>query len=114
MNKKAYLKTITESAILQNCLYYLKTKGYTVWRNNTGASKYQNKDGSYRTVKFGIKGQPDILGYTDKGQFVFWECKRYGKKPTVDQQCFINDALQCGAIGGWGTDEDCFAYFDRL
>lgn len=112
MNKKEYLKQIPEKSILEICLYFLKTKGYTVWRNNTGASKYQNKDGSYRTVRFGIKGQPDIIGYTDKGQFIFWECKRHGKKPTKDQLHFIKDALENGALGGWGTDVDCFSYFN--
>lgn len=111
MNKADYLKQIPESAILNNCLYYLRQKGYTVWRNNNGASKYKNKDGSYRTVRFGVKGQPDIAGFNHNGKFIFWECKRHGKKPTREQLEFINNALESGAIGGWGTDEDCFNYF---
>lgn len=111
MNKADYLKLIPESTIVNNCLYYLRQKGYIVWRNNTGGSKYQNKDGSWRTVKFGVKGHSDIFGISDTGKFVFWEAKRYGQKPTKDQLEFINNALESGAIGGWGTDEDCFNYF---
>ncbi len=100
-----YKRSVPESTHLQICLYMLKLNGITAWRCNTGGAKYKNKDGSYRTVRYGVKGLPDIMGYTSKGQSFFWEVKKYGGKPTREQLNFLENALENNCLGGWGTSD---------
>lgn len=107
---KEYKKSIPERDIQTNCLYILKLNGITAWRANTGAAKYANKDGSFRTVRFGVKGMSDIMGYTPSGHAFFWEVKRYGGKASIYQRAFIDKALSNNCYAGIGTDDDLEAY----
>lgn len=68
--------------------------GCTLWRNNTG--KLQNKDG--RWVTYGLcVGSPDLIGIY-KGKFVGIEIKQPNKKPTKEQQQFIDFVNKSGGI----------------
>mgnify|MGYP002860351187 CR=1 FL=1 len=64
-------KGMKESAVLDQCLVYLKAKGLYVWRNNTGAVRVGR-----RFIRFGYVGSSDILGITKDGRFLAVECKR--------------------------------------
>ena len=96
----------TEKQQQQMCLDLLTIKGYVVWRSNTGAGKYQNKDGSWRTVRYGVKGMPDICGYTPTGQAFFWEVKKVKGRLSVDQKAFLDRARENKCLCGWGTASD--------
>ena len=71
----------TISAMIKD---YLKMKGYIVWRNNTGV--WKTSEGNI--VRNGVKGSPDIIGFTPQGHFIGVEVKRPGKKITYHQQQF--------------------------
>lgn len=64
-------KNIPERIVLEQCLQFLKLKGFFCWRNNTGALK----SGS-RFIRFGFPGSADILGILPNGRFLAVECKR--------------------------------------
>ena len=75
---------MSESQVVQSCIQWLLMKGCFIWRNNTGAHK--TEAGHY--VRFGLKGSPDIIGMTKRGQFVGVEAK-YGKNTlSPEQQVF--------------------------
>ena len=68
--------------------------GFFVWRNNTGCVK----QGS-RFIKFGLKGSPDIIGFTPKGIFIGVECKKEkGGIVSEDQRLFLERLRQDGGI----------------
>ncbi len=78
----------------------------SAWRNNVGVAKYDDK----RTVRFGVAGTSDILGFVNrgplKGMFFAFEVKKYGKKPTQRQQNFLDNLKDADAIFGYGTAND--------
>lgn len=108
MKIEEYKKAIPESEILRICLGLFEKAGFTVWRNNVGQAEYFDNKGNNRIVKFGLVGLPDIVGYNDKGKAVFWEVKRYNKKPTKTQLNFIENAKEANCFAGWGTDADLY------
>ena len=59
-----------ESALLHECLLYLKPRCRWVHRQNSGAYK----DGD-RYIVYGFPGQPDIIGQLHDGRIIFVECK---------------------------------------
>jgi hypothetical protein len=60
--------------------------GHRVFRNNVGA--YMDNYGNH--VKYGLGvGTSDLIGWTNKGQFLAIEVKRPGEKATVAQDNFI-------------------------
>lgn len=68
--------------------------GCILWRNNTGALK--NNDGIW--VKYGlVVGSSDLIGIY-KGRFVALEVKQPNKKPTLEQQQFIDFVNKSGGI----------------
>ena len=95
---------MTEHELQKQILDYLNCqKGY-YWRQNTGASVYQDKHGNKRFVRYGKKGISDILGVyynssKDCGQFVAIECKVGKNKTSNDQQEFIDAINYFGGIG---------------
>ena len=77
--------------------------GCTLMRNNVGCLK----DITGRTVKFGLAvGSSDLIGWTIcNGAAVFTavEVKMRGKKPTAQQQAFLDAVNKAGGIA-------CVAY----
>ncbi len=120
MNLADYRKLIPEREHQKACLALAEQARFKVMRLNTGVGTYKNKDGSDRYVNYGIKGFPDLFGWIPKkirkfnhciqefattAQPFFWEVKRQGKKPTKDQQAFLDSAIADGCWAGWGTAE---------
>lgn len=62
----------SEGQCVKACFDWLFLHGCYVWRNNTGAYK-PNEHGGY--VRYGLKGSPDIIGFTPSGRFIGVECK---------------------------------------
>lgn len=78
-------KGLKESAVLAQCLQYLRLRGIFCWRQNTGAFKTEN-GGFFRSSMPGI---PDIIGILPDGRFLGVECKRqYGGKLSEAQKIF--------------------------
>lgn len=82
-----------EGAVLSACLDYLALRGVLAWRNNTGALKVDQ-----RFVQFGKKGSSDILGVLKGGRFLAIEAKAPGKKPTEEQQRFLDAVTAAGGL----------------
>lgn len=59
---------------------------WRVWANNTGAVKIQHG----RFIRFGLKGSADIIGITDKGQFIAVEIKTGNARQSSHQKLFMD------------------------
>jgi len=108
MKLSDFKKLIPERDQQRSVVELLELAGFVVFRANTGVGKYQNKDGSWRFVKFGICGFPDLFGYGAQYGIAipfFCEVKRAGKKPTPIQQNFLDSAKADGCLCLWGTCE---------
>ena len=117
-------KCITEKQEQFQCLEILNgLQNFTVWRQNTGASRYKNKDGSERFVKYGKKGMPDLMGYVqitidqllamkrDKIAIpFFFEVKRKRGRLSDDQKLIIEKFNEDGCFGSYGTASDLMKY----
>ena len=89
-----------ESEILQQIRLAASKMGALVWRNNTGMLR--NERG--HPVFYGLcKGSSDLIGMF-KGRFLALEVKMPGKKPTPEQQLFIDTVNKHGGIGAVITD----------
>ena len=93
------------------CLELCDILKFCVWRNNSGVTKYQNKDGSERFVRYGFKGAPDLMGYIPKSESIsalpfYWEVKRSGGKIRPEQRSFIQTVISNGCFAGIGTFDD--------
>ena len=53
----------------------LHPKVSRVWRANTGAGKLVYSGGQSQFIRFGFKGQSDLLGFTHTGKFLAVEVK---------------------------------------
>jgi len=82
-----------EGAVLSACLDYLALRGVLAWRNNTGAVRVED-----RFLRFGRVGSSDILGVLNGGRLLAIECKAPGKKPTEEQQRFLDDVSMAGGL----------------
>ncbi len=84
---------MTTSEITQACLQFLTTRGWTVWRNNSGG----RGGGKYH---FGKPGSGDIIGYTHEGRFVNVEVKNpeTGDKATQAQLDFHHHVMVHGGF----------------
>lgn len=74
----------SEKAIQAQILGYLQSKGYFVWRNNTGKITQEYK-GKVRQFSMGLKGSADIIGMTKTGQFLAIEVKTPKTKQNLNQ-----------------------------
>lgn len=77
--------TKRESDLQRTILGYLDLKRIFHFRSNTGAIKFSRPDGKGRFVRFGVRGQADILCCI-KGQFVAIECKAEDGEQTLAQK----------------------------
>lgn len=71
-----------------------------VWhaRMNTGSGKLLHPGGQSRFIKFGFKGQPDILGQLIDGRVLAIEVKRPSGQVSADQQAFLTKAANHRAV----------------
>ena len=91
-----------ESDILQLVRRKASQLGAIVWRNNVGMLK--NSQG--QPVFYGLcKGSSDLIGIF-KGKFLAIETKMPGKKPTPEQQKFIDTVNKEGGIAAVITHPD--------
>jgi len=98
-----YNQHLSEKEQLARCLSILSTSKICAWRNNTGVAKFDDS----RVVRFGTKGQSDILGFIKhgkhRGKFFAFEVKAKKNKPTYHQHNFLENLTDGGCIAGWGT-----------
>ena len=91
---------VRESHIVKSCLAYLNAHPRVAWavRMNTGAFVIP---GAHRPRFFraAFKGCSDIIGQMKDGRFLACECKRLGKKPTNEQQAFLDTVNRHGGLG---------------
>ncbi len=88
-----------ESDILRDCLTWLKLHGVFCWRQNQGAITGQH-NGKRRFLRFtSMTGVSDILGILPpSGRLLALECKRPGRKPTPEQEMFLDVVRQNGGV----------------
>ena len=116
MGVKEFLGTVSEATEQRHCIQYLnRLKDFKVYRINTGAARYKNKDGTERFVKYGTKATPDLGGRykspLEKRAIPFYfEVKKKGGRLTQDQKEFIESALDDGCYASYGTFEDLQTY----
>jgi hypothetical protein len=94
----------------------LHPKVCRVWRANSGAGKLTWSSGHQsQFMRFGFKGQPDVLGFTTAGRLLACEVKAVGKHPTPEQQEFLDDVAKAGGIAFVARDvADVFAQLGPL
>jgi hypothetical protein len=89
---------VLERDIQKVILDYLACIGVFAWRANTGAVAATYK-GKSRFMRFGPKGQADILGImSPSGRLLAIEVKRKGQGPTEEQSRFLNRIDLAGGI----------------
>lgn len=111
-----FKKLIPERDQQKAVIEILEFAGFVVFRANTGVGRYQNKDGSYRSVRYGVPGFPDLFGWVHKDRPkirstpyprpFFCEVKRGGKKPSKLQREFLDRAEADGCLCLVGTCEN--------
>ena len=84
---------MTEAEIQLSILKYLKTIDVSAWRNNSGKVRV---NGGW--MQLAPEGSTDIIGYLPGGKFLGIEVKKPGKKPTVKQTEWMEDAAGSGCI----------------
>lgn len=83
-----------ESAVLAQCLTFLRLRRVFAWRNNTGAAL-----AGKHIIHFGLTGSSDIIGITNDGRFLAIECKREnGGKVSPMQQRFLKEIAHRGGV----------------
>jgi hypothetical protein len=90
----------TESAVLSAILRALRIHPAVVWhaRMNTGAGQLLRLNGASQFIRFGFKGQPDILGQLRDGRLLAIEVKRPSGVVSPEQQAFLSRASENGAV----------------
>jgi len=94
---------VRESIVLRACLHYLTVLGIEAWRNNTGLAMLPGKGGKPQPVRFGKRGQADILGFFPAGhalagRFLAIECKSSAGKLWPDQEAFLLRVRRAGGV----------------
>ena len=75
----------------------LSARGHRVFRNNVGLLF----DARGQAVRYGLgTGSSDLIGLAKGGRFVSLEVKLPGKKPTKQQQLWLQMVLDMGGIAG--------------
>lgn len=99
----------SEKQIQNAIIELLNYEKYFVWRNNTGAQKFQNADGPTRWIRFGQPGFSDIFAIQPKtGRFVALEVKtpRTRNSATRFQLDFIQRVQEQGGIAAIVTSTE--------
>ena len=87
-----------EGAVVSACLDYLAVRGIHAWRNNSGVSRPERRDGSRGFVRFGHVGSADILGVMPGGKFLAVECKAPRGNLSRHQIEFLDRVRQEGGV----------------
>lgn len=87
-----------EAAVLHACLHWLALRGIKAWRNNSGVAMMKGRGGRMQPVRFGARGQADILGILPGGRFLAVECKSSTGKTTEDQEAFLREVNRLGGL----------------
>lgn len=97
-----------ESTVLKGCMQVLEFFRFPHIRMNTGGTKYRNRDGSYRYVKFGMPGMSDLWAVIPiSGRTMTIEVKRpIGGKRSTEQVVFRNAIQAAGGIAGFVSDPE--------
>lgn len=107
---------MTEHDIQTSTMVELCRRGHMVFRRNTGV--FYNIDPRWfssnqtvnigewlrknaRRITIGPRGQADLQGHRPDGKAWYLEMKQPGKRPTAEQQNFLDQMRQSGAIAGW-------------
>ena len=85
---------MTEAEAIEKIRRRTARWGWRLFRINTGAA--MNPSG--RLLRFGLPGMSDIIGLTNKGQFVAIEVKMRSTRVSPQQQKFGEVILKCGGI----------------
>ena len=86
-----------EGDLVKSCLEYLAAKKIFAWRQNT-MGVFDPSKGVYRKFT-GLPGVSDILGIINVGgvgRFFSCECKIKPRKPTEDQELFMEKVTENG------------------
>jgi VRR-NUC domain len=86
-----------EQAIQSEILRYLRARGVMAWKAGTGAVRAEYK-GRSRFVRFGVPGQPDILGVLPGGRALAIEVKTAKGVLTPAQRVFLAAISEHGAL----------------
>lgn len=95
--KKA-AKMIPESQVLSDVCQWLTLEGYLWWRMPIGPVIRGGGKNGVRFSKNPLKGFPDIAGILDDktGQLFACELKRFGAKPTPEQEAWHSRLMDYG------------------
>lgn len=95
-----------ESSVLKACKGVLVTFGFPHVRLNVGGARYQNKDGTYRYVRYGIKAMADLWAVVPvSGRTMTIETKRpIGGIYSADQIAFRDLIRGAGGVAGFVSD----------
>ena len=100
------MKKPREQDTVAAILTLLRAHRIPAWRMNTGAFVAEHK-GVRRFHRFGAKGMADILGVLRQsctpppaptGRFLAIEVKQRGRKPTPEQQRFLDEVAMAGGL----------------
>ncbi len=98
------MKAPRETDLVRACLDYLQLRRIFAWRNNT-QGVFDPSRRKWRTFT-GLKGVADILGVLSgkehpcgHGVFLAVETKLPGRRPTAEQQDFIDRVRAAGGVG---------------
>lgn len=96
-----------EADIQKDVLQALHTLGHAAWRINTMGVPIHRKgeEGHFRPAP--TKGIADVLGIRKRdGRFIAVEVKQPGKKPSDDQEIFLDQVRRKGGIAIVATSID--------
>ena len=90
----------SESEIQAAILEYLKhcTDVAFAHRQNTGQTKYVDRHGEERWVRYGWVGCSDIIGFMTDGRFLAIECKSARGGASDDQIKFLQTVSAAGGV----------------
>jgi hypothetical protein len=112
--RKPLKTTRTEAEVMAQILEAAQMLGLDLTRQNTGAAEYHNADGSSRQVRYGQRGNSDLVGTLPGGRTLQVEVKAEGfdpskltgeKKVHFDRQLErLQETNRLGGVGVWVDD----------
>jgi hypothetical protein len=112
--RKPLKMTRTEAEVMDQVLEAAQMLGLDLTRQNTGAAEYANADGSSRQVRYGQRGNADLVGTLPGGRTLKIEVKAEGfdpnklsgeKKAHFDRQLErLQETNRLGGVGLWVDD----------
>ena len=103
---KSILPKEREKDIQKGIIQGAALLGWRLWHFDAGAARKATGGESPGRGGLPPAGWPDLCGLTSWGQFVGFEVKRPGEKPTQKQLAKLASLQSMGAIVGWFTAID--------